>query len=358
MQHIRLLHLYAKKNCSVLNRVFPRRQIMRYNSFNNIILATSLINNFSRATSTSSSAASSIMTPPSSTTVQSPSSNGADNDCLLSPEHMQSYKVINNTQVSTDSNLLTIALPNERSILGWEPDIPTCISISKTEEDSGNVLKKSYSPISHPSQPHNFQLLVKAYPHRIGGGVGSYLCNLQVGDEIQAKVKPQRIMHNHPHVHNRWKHVGLIAGGTGIAPLYQLLMILLNDCVCKVQVLSINRVEEDILLKKELDNLVKEYPDRVSVVYSLTGSDMEDTDRGYKRGRGDTKLALDSLPDPTLGEEVMIFVCGKDGFVEHWGGSVGRAPNKADGSKGKKIQGELLGVLKEAGYDASQVFKY
>ena len=295
------------------------------------------------------------MTTP--TTTQSSSSNGAD-DCLL-PEHMQSYKVINNTIVSSDSNLLTIALPSQRSILGWEPNIPTCISISKVEEESGNILKKSYSPISHPSQSNNFQLLVKAYPERIGGGVGSYLCNLNIGDEIQAKVKPQRIMHNHAHVHNRWKHVGLIAGGTGIAPLYQLLMILLNDDECKVQVLSINRVEEDILLKKELDSLMKEYPDRVSVTYSLTGSDMEgDTDEVYKRGRGDTNLALDSLPHPTLGKAVMIFVCGKDGFVEHWGGPVGRAPSKADGTKGKKIQGELLGVLQEAGYDASQVFKY
>ena len=271
---------------------------------------------------------------------------------------MQSYKIINNTKVSSDSNLLTIALPNEQSILGWEPDIPTCISISKTEEESGNILKKSYSPISHPSQPHNFQLLVKAYPHRVGGGVGSYLCNLNVGDTIQAKVKPQRIMHDYSHVHNRWKHVGLIAGGTGIAPLYQLLMILLNDCTCKVHVLSINRVEEDILLKKELDSLVKDYSDRVSVVYSLTGSDIEDTDTGYKIGRGDTQLALESLPHPTLGKDVMIFVCGKDGFVEHWGGPVGRAPSNPDGTKGKKIQGELLGVLRESGYDADQVFKY
>jgi len=135
-------------------------------------------------------------------------------------------------------------------------------------------------------------------------------------------------------------------------------MILLKDCTCKVNVLSINRVEEDILLKKELDDLVKEYPDRVSVTYSLTGSDMGDTDKGYKSGRGDKQLAHEALPHPSLGKDVMIFVCGKDGFVEHWGGPVGRAPNKADGSKGKKIQGELLGVLKEAGYDASQVFKY
>jgi len=54
----------------------------------------------------------------------------------------------------------------------------------------------------------------------------------------------------------------------------------------------------------------------------------------------------------------MIFVCGRDGFVETWAGSVGRGPPKADGKKGKKIQGPLKGILAAAGYDASEVFKY
>ena len=41
-----------------------------------------------------------------------------------------------------------------------------------------------------------------------------------------------------------------------------------------------------------------------------------------------------------------------------WDGPVGRAPKKPDGSKGDKIQGPLLGLLKEAGYTAEEVFKY
>lgn len=311
--------------------------------------------------------------PPHAAASSSSTTNMAPN--CLPPEATQFYKIINNTKVSSDSNLLTVALPEGRKYLGCDHKIPTCIAISKKEDqdDDGsktNILKKSYSPITHPSQPDSFQLLVKSYPPRIGGGVGSYLCNLQINDVIEAKVKPQRIMHSYPHVHGRWSQIGLIAGGTGIAPLYQLLMILLKDCTScnKIHVLSINRKEEDILLKKELDDLTREYPDKLFVTYSLTGENnvdndiMKDNDNngrdGYRIGRGNVQLAKEALPSPSLGKDVMIFVCGKDGFVEHWGGKVGRAPNKPDGSKGAKIQGPLMGVLKEAGYDASQVFKY
>ena len=78
-------------------------------------------------------------------------------------------------------------------------------------------------------------------------------------------------------------------------------------------------------------------------------------------------MAKDALPSPmnthTNGEKIftensMVFVCGTDGFVKSWGGSIRRAPPKADGSKGPKIQGPLEGWLKEAGFSAHQVFKY
>lgn len=336
---------------SLQSSFFCAKRIMRYNHLNIIAATTATILHFS--TASSSAATSSIMT------------STASADCLP-PEKSQPYKVINNTKVSSDSNILTIALPTGRSILGWHPQIPTCISISKPESETGSILKKSYSPISVPSQQNTFQLLVKSYTPRIGGGVGAYLCNLKVNDVIEAKVKPQRIMHEATEVHNRWKHIGLIAGGTGIAPLYQLLMILLQDCdrSVKIHVLSINRKKEDVLLKKELDELSAKYSDRVFVTYSLTGDEdvvkdgTESSEQLYKTGRGDVQLANHALPSPAAGKEVMIFICGKDGFVEYWGGKVERAPNKPDGSKGPKIQGPLLGILKDAGYDASQVFKY
>ena len=57
-------------------------------------------------------------------------------DCLP-PEVTQFYKIINNTKVSSDSNILTVALPDGRKYLGWDDKIPTCIAISKKE----NILR-------------------------------------------------------------------------------------------------------------------------------------------------------------------------------------------------------------------------
>ena len=295
------------------------------------------------------------------TMAASSSSTTPDGNVCLPPETKQPYRVLERRSVSPDSCVLKFALPPGRAYLGWEADIPTCIAVNYngTDEKSGEpkTLAKSYSPISHPSNPEKtFDLLVKGYEPRPGGGVGAYLCGLQVDDEIIGKVKSQRIMHGSPVVTRRWKHVGLVAGGTGIAPLFQIVKILLDDPedIAKIYVLSINRFEHDILMKEELDQMAEAYPERIRVTYRLTGNDAEE---GCDQGRGGVDLALKALPPPSSPDS-MIFVCGKDGFVSFWGGPIGRGPRAPDGSKGPKIQGPLLGTLKEAGYDESQVFKY
>eukprot|EP00521_Asterionellopsis_glacialis_P012176 CAMPEP_0195305072 /NCGR_PEP_ID=MMETSP0707-20130614/35622_1 /TAXON_ID=33640 /ORGANISM="Asterionellopsis glacialis, Strain CCMP134" /LENGTH=213 /DNA_ID=CAMNT_0040369085 /DNA_START=40 /DNA_END=681 /DNA_ORIENTATION=- len=213
---------------------------------------------------------------------------------------------------------------------------------------------------------------------------------------MMATLKPQRLIHGSPHIVGRqWTHVGLIAGGTGIAPLFQLAKILLEEDEktttttpkkkTSIHILSINRKQEDILLKEELDQLAQEYPDRVHVTYSLTdptigstanhkGGDDHKEWTGWT-GRGSIDMVRAALPpphhhhpsvttipheegDPKSSSTTMIFVCGTDGFVETWGGPIGRAPPLANGKKGPKIQGPLVGLLKEAGYDESEVFKY
>jgi cytochrome-b5 reductase len=280
----------------------------------------------------------------------------------LAPETKQLYRLLKREQVSPDSCVLKFALPPGRTYLGWAADIPTCISVCYSgtdEKGEPKVLAKSYSPISHPATAETFDLLVKAYDLRPGGGVGAYLCGLQEGEDIKAKVKSQRMMHGSPEVARRWKHVGLVAGGTGIAPLFQLVRILLDDPedATKIHLLSINRHESDILMKDELDQLTKDYPHRLSVTYMLTGGASQ-PENGYECGTFDVEVIRKALPPPSSEGDTMIFVCGRDGFVDTCAGPVCRAPPQPDGSKGPKIQGPLLGILKGAGYDASQVFKY
>ena len=343
---------------------------------------------------------------------------------LASQHHAgHSYKLIQKTRLSPDSCLLRFALPPNKT-LGDDLTIPTCITVTLTAETARELkllshpdtdimedVSKSYSPISHPSAKGYFEVVVKSYPYRPGGGVGSYLCGLevQVSEEghsrsnsnsnsiggILAKLKSPRMMHGSPAVINRWKHIGLVAGGTGIAPLFQIARIALEEgtgtgsgtktnaggVACEsVHLLYVNRRREDILMKDEINRLAMEYPGRFFVTYSLTregdgdgeeqdgdGDDATCSDFVYQRGRGSAEMALGALPPPSnVGADAdartMILVCGKDGFVKSWAGAVGRGPDVSlpDGTsvQGKKIQGELAGWLAEAGYRASEVFKY
>lgn len=278
-----------------------------------------------------------------------------------SPMVEQSYKLLQKTKLSHDSFLLRYEIEG-RKILGLDPTIPTCVKVSyphgTDKSGKSKVLSKSYSPISHPNTVGYFDLIVKSYEERPGGGVGKYICDMEVGTTITGTVKKQRIMHGSPTVEGRWKHVGLVAGGTGIAPLLQIARILLDsptDKAIKIHLLFINHKEEDILGRDEIDRLAKEYPNQFTVNYSLTQEE-NNSNPIFLKGRGDVKMAQRTLPSPTDAD--MVLICGKDGFVAHWAGPVARAPPLPDGSKGPKIQGPLLGILAEAGYSASQVFKY
>jgi len=290
----------------------------------------------------------------------------------LPPNVALPYKLLAKTRLSPDAYLLRFQVPHQRKILGTDPTLPTCLKIDYPggTDKSGNpkVLSKSYSPVTHPSAEGAFELVVKKYPIRPGGGVGAFLCDLDVGESVMGTLKKERVMHGSPAVQGRWDHVGLVAGGTGIAPLLQIARIVLESPVdedTKIHVLSINRSEEDILMREELDRLAAERPDRFFVTYSLTGNcttgagaSTSSPAPSFRRGRGSVEVARAALPPPTGDGKTMILVCGRDGFVETWAGPVARAPPSPDGSKGPKIQGPLLGILAEAGYDASEVFKY
>lgn len=289
----------------------------------------------------------------------------------------QSYVLLRKKQLSGDSYLLRYGLPEGRSMLGVQPSVPTCIKVEYEPAVEGHrTLAKSYSPVSHPNRGQDFELIVKAYPYREGGGVGKYLCDMEEGASIQAALKPERVMHGHSHVIGRgWNNIGLVAGGTGIAPLVQIATIALDtphsslNSKPTVHLLFINHTLQDILAKDEIQALVDQHPQHFYVTYAFTREQLNqrlpaDTHNiRYLNGRGDANMAKAALPKPSApasdGQttDTMVLVCGRDGFVAHWAGPVARQPT-TDGSKGPKIQGPLLGVLAQAGFTEDQVFKY
>ena len=70
---------------------------------------------------------------------------------------------------------------------------------------------------------------------------------------------------------NAYEKIGLIAGGSGITPMYQLAETILQnpEDKTKVTLLFANKTPQDILLKERLDGWTKKYPDQFNVVYTI-----------------------------------------------------------------------------------------
>ena len=262
---------------------------------------------------------------------------------------MHNFELAAKSAVSPDSFILTFNLPASLPAMGMPAPSGVKLILNGTE--------KSYSPVSHEATPGTFDLLVKAYPPRDGGGFGAFLCDLKVGETAPMKIKPARKIHGSTSVGRRWAELGMIAGGTGVAPFVQIIRSILadSDDRTRLSLLSINRHEKDILMRTELDELSRDHPGRFSVTYSLTqppGSWQGDT------GRGSTSLATRALPNSSSGD-VMVMVCGTDGFVETWAGALERVPaDAATGRKKQKLQGPVGGFLKDLGFREEQVYKF
>ena len=119
--------------------------------------------------------------------------------------------------------------------------------------------------------------------------------------------------------------------------------------------LSINRHESDILMRAELEEMAASptYKGRLEVAFSLTAPPV-----GWDGwvGRGSQAMVRAALPPPTGDGKTMILVCGTDGFVGDMAGPVERVRDPVTNKK-SKIQGPVLGVLGELGFEPHQVFK-
>ena len=262
------------------------------------------------------------------------------------------YSLLRKWPAGNQSFVLRFTLPEGESPLGWRG----VKAFLDADNESGNpaTLEKSYSPISRPSVEGNFDLLVKHYPPRPGGGVGAFLCGLEPGEPAFFKLKPPRQIKGVTDVSQLGlRRLGLVAGGTGLAPLLQIVRSLLADRTDRTEIsmVFVNRHEADILMRDELDRLSIEHFMRFTLTYALTAPP---PDWAGSKGRGDAALAREALPPP--GEDTLVLVCGTDGFVDTWGGAIERVRD-AKGKK-QKVQGPLRGILKEAGFTEDMVYKY
>lgn len=123
---------------------------------------------------------------------------------------------------------------------------------------------RPYTPISSDDDIGYFDLVLKIYPK---GKMTQHILSLKVGDTIDVKGPKGRFVYEK----NKYSHISMIAGGTGITPMLQIITEILkrDDDTTKISLLFGNVTFEDIILKDRLDSLANKHSDQFTVYYVL-----------------------------------------------------------------------------------------
>ena len=183
-------------------------------------------------------------------------------------------------------------------------------------------------------------LLIKQYK---GGPMSTHIHNLKPGDTLDIKGPIPK----YPWETNKHKHIALVAGGTGITPMYQLIRAVFANPAdtTKVTLIFGNIAEEDILLKRELADLENQYPQRFRAFYVLE----KPPPKNWSGSKGyiTKELLKTVLPEPKQ-DDFKVFVCGPPPMMKAISGA----------KKSPKDQGEISGLMQELGYSNEQVYKF
>lgn len=204
-------------------------------------------------------------------------------------------ELIDKTVVSKNSAIYRFKLNHEDEVL----NVPTGHHVACCFSIDGKDEIRYYTPISNQFDTGFFDILVKSYPQ---GKVSKRFAMLKEGQTVKFRGPVGRLEYKT----NMAKEIGLVAGGSGITPILQVItkVITTPDDNTKISFIYANETENDILLKTELDEMVKKYPN-FSVHYTLTTPPPNWTGSvGYV-----TKEMLEKhMPKPS--PENRLFVCG------------------------------------------------
>mmetsp|Transcript_3767 Transcript_3767/g.4425 ORF Transcript_3767/g.4425 Transcript_3767/m.4425 type:complete len:316 (+) Transcript_3767:239-1186(+) len=238
--------------------------------------------------------------------------------------------------LSHDVHLLRFTLPTEDMTLGlpvgkhfklFAPNTKGIVAGEwnrRPDADKGEIIERKYTPISSDDEKGYFDLVVKVYQGGIetfpdGGKMSQYLGSLSIGQSvtISGPWGINQYIGNGSFMFMKkkmtFRRVGMIAGGTGITPMLQVINAALkneNDST-ELSLLFANKSKEDILLRDKLDMLAQQHPKRFRVHYTL---DNPPVGWQYSKGFISAEMIQENLPPPT--NDTVVLLCGPPPMIK------------------------------------------
>jgi nitrate reductase (NAD(P)H) len=244
---------------------------------------------------------------------------------LSNPREKVRCRLVDKKSLSYNVRLFRFALPSPDQKLGLPVGrhVYVCASIG------GKLCMRAYTPTSPVDEVGHVDLLIKIYfkdedpKYPNGGLMSQYLDSLPLGATVDIKGPIGHIEYagRGGFVVNGERRLArrlaMIAGGTGITPVYQVIQAVLRDQPdddTEMHLVYANRTEDDMLLREEIDRLAAAHPARLKVWYVVSKVARPEDGWEYGVGRVDEHVMREHLP---LGDsETIALVCGPPAMIE------------------------------------------
>jgi len=256
----------------------------------------------------------------------------------LDPLLFTPFPLIKKEEISHDTRLFTFALPNGPSgKLGLPVGQHIALKFTETLADgSTKNHQRSYTPTTGDDTPGTVTFVIKVYKAGVhpkfpeGGKLSQHLDSLSIGDTVDMRGPKGHMTYRkngafslrplskkNPDEQRKAKHFGMIAGGTGITPMLQIMHAVLRDepnSNVTVSMIYANQTEDDILVREELDEAVTKYGGRFRMHYTL---DRPPENWKHSTGFITKEMIAEHLPKPSGDGSTQILMCGPPAMVKY-----------------------------------------
>ncbi|KAL4801384.1 hypothetical protein BDV18DRAFT_165053 [Aspergillus unguis] len=221
---------------------------------------------------------------------------------FLDAKEYKSLPLIRKDTLSPSVYKFVFQLPKPQDVLG----LPIGQHVAIKANIGGTAVSRSYTPTSNNLDKGLLELVIRCYPD--GMLTGKYLANLKLGDEVQLRGPKGAMKYSK----GLCKKIGMIAGGTGITPMYQLIRAICEDPMdlTEISLIYANRTEDDILLRRELEAFAIAYPRNLKIWYML-----DSPPKNWSFGKGYVTAQIMKERLPTASPDSKVMLCGPPGMV-------------------------------------------
>ena len=240
---------------------------------------------------------------------------------FLSPKTWRKALLTRKTPVSPDTKIFTFTLPSPSQTVGLP--VGQHLMIRQRDPATREAVIRAYTPLSEGSEKGELNVLIKVYYDSPGGAPGGKMTqaldSLPLGHAVEFKGpvgKFEYLGAGQCTINGKGRNVRrfvMVCGGSGITPIWAVLRAVMKDkgdatgCL----VLDGNRMEGDILLRDELEEVEREGDGRCRVVHTLSRPGEGWTGR---TGRMDRELFEKEVGKPPAERDVMVLICGPEGM--------------------------------------------